>query len=69
MDVISLFQMNFKEMAVKMTTIKTSPTSSGNVTFVDLGKELLLAAKEGNKDKVVECLKQGAPMTSDWVRF
>lgn len=52
-----------------MTTIKpnSSTQSSGNVTFVDLGKELLQAAKDGNKEKVLECLKQGAPMTSDWV--
>lgn len=59
--------MSFKEMEVKMTTIKPSPLQSGNVTFVDLGKELLQAAKDGNKEKVLECLKQGAPMTSDWV--
>lgn len=37
------------------------------VAVVELGKQLLVAAKEGQVDVVRELMTKGAPFTTDWV--
>lgn len=38
-------------------------------SIMDLGKQLLESAKEGQKDKVFDLVCRGAPFTTDWVSF
>lgn len=45
-----------------------SNANSSNGVYVDLGKALLEAAKSGDAEKVQECIKNGAPFITDWVR-
>lgn len=40
-----------------------------NVGILELGKRLLLAAKEGNTETVRNLMKGGAPFATDWVNF
>ena len=40
-----------------------------NMSLVDLGKRLLDAAKRGETDTVRALMSNGAPFTTDWVRF
>jgi hypothetical protein len=47
----------------------TNSNSSTNGVYVDMGKVLLEAAKTGDSEKVQECVKNGAPFITDWVRF
>lgn len=42
--------------------------ANSNGVYVDLGKALLEAAKAGDAEKVQECIKNGAPFITDWVR-
>ena len=44
---------------------KSSTSSSGS--FVDMGKVLLQAAKDGDSAKVLECVSNGSPFITDWV--
>lgn len=37
--------------------------------FVDMGKILLQAAKDGDNAKVQDCVSNGSPFITDWVRF
>lgn len=37
-------------------------------SIMDLGKQLLESAKEGQNDKVYDLVCRGAPFTTDWVR-
>lgn len=46
----------------------SNSNSSSNGVYVDMGKVLLEAAKSGDSDKVQECVKNGAPFITDWVR-
>ena len=39
------------------------------MSLVDLGKRLLDAAKLGQTDEVRTLMSNGAPFTTDWVRF
>lgn len=47
----------------------TSNSNSSNGVYVDMGKVLLEAAKSGDSEKVQECVKNGAPFITDWVRL
>lgn len=38
-----------------------------NVGVMELGKQLLLAAKKGNTETVRNLMKGGAPFATDWV--
>lgn len=40
---------------------------ASTVSIMDLGKMLLLCAKEGDTTKVHELMSRGAPFTTDWV--
>lgn len=42
---------------------KTAPTLS----IMDLGKQLLESAREGQTNKVHDLMCRGAPFTTDWV--
>lgn len=46
-----------------MNQAKTSST----VSIMDLGKMLLVCAKDGDTSKVHELMSRGAPFTTDWV--
>lgn len=37
------------------------------VSIMDLGKQLLESAKEGQKSRVHDLMCRGAPFTTDWV--
>lgn len=39
------------------------------MSLVDLGKRLLEASKRGETDEVRTLMSNGAPFTTDWVRF
>lgn len=39
------------------------------VAVVELGKQLLVAAKDGQVDVVRDLMTKGAPFTTDWVIF
>lgn len=42
--------------------------TSSTVSIMDLGKMLLVCAKDGDTSKVHELMSRGAPFTTDWVR-
>lgn len=46
-----------------MNQVKTPST----VSIMDLGKMLLVCAKDGDTSKVHELMSRGAPFTTDWV--
>lgn len=46
----------------------SASNANSNGVYVDLGKALLEAAKSGDAEKVQECIKNGAPFITDWVR-
>lgn len=39
------------------------------MSLVDLGKRLLEAARKGQDDEVRNLMANGAPFTTDWVRY
>ena len=41
--------------------------NGSNIGVMELGKRLLLAAKEGNTESVRNLMKGGAPFATDWV--
>lgn len=43
--------------------------NGSNIGVMELGKRLLLAAKEGNTESVRNLMKGGAPFATDWVRL
>jgi hypothetical protein len=43
--------------------------STNNGVYVDAGKVLLEAAKTGDTEKVHDCIKNGAPFITDWVKY
>lgn len=45
------------------------PNSSTGTTFVDMGKILLHAAKDGDNAKVQDCVSNGSPFITDWVNI
>lgn len=57
-----IFQM---DSGLTMNPAKTAST----VSIMDLGKMLLVCAKDGDTSKVHELMSRGAPFTTDWVRF
>lgn len=48
-----------------MNQLKTPST----VSIMDLGKMLLVCAKDGDTTKVHELMSRGAPFTTDWVNI
>lgn len=48
-----------------MNQAKTTST----VSIMDLGKMLLVCAKDGDTAKVHELMSRGAPFTTDWVHI
>lgn len=78
---IKMHQLSFPPSEVKSQKLNNSKNtnllhpgsssnsnSSSNGVYVDMGKVLLEAAKSGDSDKVQECVKNGAPFITDWVR-
>lgn len=60
-----------KASSTKNSNLQASGSVSNannNGVYVDLGKALLEAAKAGDAEKVQECIKNGAPFITDWVR-
>ena len=51
----------------KQNVIK--PNSATGTPFVDMGKILLQAAKDGDNAKVQDCVSNGSPFITDWVIF
>lgn len=50
--------------------IRNNAMSNDNNRIVnDLGKRLLEAARLGNSDEVSNLMKNGAPLTTDWVNY
>lgn len=58
-------QNNVKNMN---SSVSGSVSNSSNGVYVDLGKALLEASKSGDAEKVQECIKNGAPFITDWVK-
>lgn len=50
-----------------MTKSPQTFKNQGQCSFVDIGKVLLQASKDGDTTKVHECMKNGAPFTTDWL--
>ena len=48
-----------------MATVRNVPSMS----LVELGKKLLLSAKDGDTERVRLLMSKGAPFTTDWVSF
>ena len=46
----------------------TANRSAQTLAVVELGKKLLVAAREGQVDVVRDLMSRGAPFTTDWVR-
>lgn len=74
-DLVAMLQLNYSSSEIKAKqnnpkSINSIPgSSSSNAIYVDMGKALLDAAKNGDSDKVQDCIKNGAPFITDWVRI
>lgn len=51
------------------THINDMLTKTQQVSIMDLGKQLLEAASNGQSNKVHELMCRGAPFTTDWVNI
>lgn len=58
-----------KNLNLQAISGSVSNANNSNGVYVDLGKALLEASKSGDAEKVQECIKNGAPFISDWVRI
>lgn len=67
-EIKALKQNNSKSTNALHPGSSSNSNSSSNGVYVDMGKVLLEAAKTGDSDKVQECVKNGAPFITDWVR-
>lgn len=66
----SLFQIPMSQIPILTGQSIVDVTASRNVqtlAVVELGKQLLLAAKDGKVDVVRELMGKGAPFTTDWL--
>lgn len=45
-----------------------NPPKAATISIMDLGKQLLESAREGQTEHVNQLMCRGAPFTTDWVR-
>lgn len=54
-------------MEILSCDIARGSRSQDALSIVELGKQLLLSAKNGDKESVRDLMCRGAPFTTDWV--